>query len=345
MSAFLLAACGGKDKKTSYDALGKSGLTTRTENLQANLFAYQDKGVMIGQAYGTVSAIGEVGDSVQGDIYKITDDKPAVIGFELRGLESGRPTDIRGVAFSTIKHSVMSQFRKQGLVVLSWTVPNYGEDEDQLAQYASCVAAFISSLQDGYGIKAPVVLALYPLGHSQWYDRLSADDYKRLYERTADLLRQDTLTNAIFAYSNNATAATVEEFMDRCPIDIVDLVQLDILSDNAENYGISLANKAKAASAYCSERMKAFGIYGGVRGLDDNKENFLTDNILPVLQSVKMSYFMFGQNMGSPTDGNYYLPFAGSGNVDDFMNIYNDKHTIFLRGLNGLLLDHSKKQN
>lgn len=344
MSAILLVACGGKKENKSYDSIGASGLTTRTENLQTNLFTYQDKGVMIGQAYGTTTAIGEVGDTIQGDIYKMADDKPAAIGFELRGVETDRPADIRGVEFTTIKRSIMAHFRKQGLVVLSWTAPNYN-DEDKLGQYLSRLSNFVSSLMDDYGIKAPVVLALYPLGHSQWYDRLSADEYKQLYEKTVDMLRQDTLTNAVFAYSNNATAASADEFMSRCPIDEVDLVQLEMLSDNAKDYGSLLAEKAKSLSDYCNSHMKAFGVYGGVRGLDGNKENFLTDNILPVLQSVKMSYFMFGQNMGSPTDGNYYLPFAGSKNVNDFMNIYNDKHTIFLRGLNGLLLDHSKKQN
>jgi len=346
LSAALLFGCGGNSQRKSYDTVGESGLTTRTENLQANLFTYQDKGVMIGQVCGTVTAVGEKGDSVQGDIYKMVDDKPACIGFELRGVESGETANIRSVAFSDIRKSVLAHFKKQGLVALSWAMPDYGNDENKLAGYTDRVASFVSSLQDDYGIKVPVALVLCPLGQGEWYDRLSAEDYKDMYKRAVELLRGDTLTNAIFAYSNGAGPTSVEEFMLRCPDDCVDVVQLDFTSDKPMvDYGSSLMQKASSLSQYCNEHMKAFGVCGGVKGLNGDEEGFLSKAILPVLQSVRMSYFMFGPNFGDPDEHNYFLPFAGHDGVNDFANIYNDKHTVFLRGLNGLLVDHSSQRN
>lgn len=339
-----MASCGSKNKRTSYDTIGESGLTTRTENLKANLFAYEERGVMIGQMDGTCSAVGETGDTIMGDIYKIVDDQPAAIGCELRGIESDSTADVFGVPFSAVKSSILRHFKKQGLVVMQWTAPNHNANEQTLKGYTRRVARFISSLQDDYGIKVPVLLALYPRGNGQWYDALSPDEYKKLYAHTAELLRADTLTNALFAYSGGEDFDSPEAFMRYCPESDIALVQLSMPRTDAADYGQALKQKAQAVADCCLDRMMAFGVYGGVKGCDGGNPTFITDNILPTLQSVRMSYFMFGANTGERSDGNFFIPYAGTDSVADFANVYNEKRTVFLRDLNGLLLDHSAKE-
>jgi len=340
--AVLIAACGEKQKRQSYDTIGASGLTTRTENLRDNLFAYQQKGIMIGQAYGTCSAVGEMSDSLGGDILKTTSDLPSCVGFSLDGIERGDGLNADSVPFATIRSSILAFFKRQGLVLLSWTMPDCRNDEVKNAENLSKIAHFIGSLHDAYGIKVPVVVALCPLGHGQWYDSLSASEYKNLYSQTVNKLRSDTLTNALFAFSNGGEFGSAREFMERCPDNDIALVQLEMLSDDSLSYGERLKEKAQMLSDACNERMTAFGIYGGVRGMGG--ATFLSDNILPTIQSVQMSYFMFGMNSGEPSGGNYYLPFAGHEGVADFMKLYNDKRTVFARGLNGLLVSHDKAQ-
>lgn len=343
LSALLIVSCGSKKKRTSYDTIGDSGLTTRTENLKANLFAYEERGVMIGQMDGTCLAVGEMGDTIKGDIFKIVDDMPAAIGFELKGIESDSTRDVLGVPFSTVRSAILRHFKKQGLIVLEWSAPNYQGNKELLDSYAKKVSNFISSLQDDYGIKVPVLLALYPRGNGEWYDILSPDEYKKMYSQTVKVLRTDTLTNALFAYSGSADFGSTEEFMSYCPDSEIALVQLSILRDKAENYGEELKEKAQAVADYCLDRMMAFGVLGGVRGCDGGNAKFITDNILPTLQTVRMSYFMFGANYGERADGNFYIPYAGTDNVGDFAAVYNEKRTVFLRDLNGLLIDHSEK--
>lgn len=343
IATLLLASCGSKNKRTSYDTIGESGLTTRTENLKANLFSYEERGVMIGQIDGTCSAIGETGDSVMGDIYKIVDDQPAAIGFELRGVESNAKNDVYGVPFSAVKSSILRHFKKQGLVVMQWSVPNYQGKEPTLKSYAKSVAEFISSLQDDYGIKVPVLLALYPRGLGEWYDALSPQEYKKMYAQTAQILRADTLTNALFAYSGGADFSSVDEFMSYCPDADICLVQLSMLADDATDYGQQLKEKAQMLSDYCLDRMMPFALLGGAKGCNGGNATFITDNILPVIEGVRMSYFMFGPNTGQPSEGNYYIPYAGIDSVADFANVYNSKRAVFLRGLNGLIVDHSEK--
>lgn len=344
LAAIVMASCGSKNKRTSYDTIGESGLTTRTENLKANLFAYEESGVMIGQMDGTCSAVGETGDSIMGDIYKIADDQPAAIGCELRGVESDSTIDVFGVPFSAVKSSILRHFKKQGLVVMQWTAPDYKANEQTLKSYTHRVAQFISSLQDGYGIKVPVILTLYPRGNGEWYDSLSPQEYKKMYTHTAELLRADTLTNALFAYSGGAEFSTADEFMSYCPDADIALVQLSMLRDDATDYGQQLMQKAQAIADCCLDRMMPFGVYGGVKGCNGGSQTFITDNILPVIESVRMSYFMFGPNTGQPSEGNYYVPYAGIDSVADFTKVYNSKRAVFLRGLNGLLVNHNEKE-
>ena len=48
----LIVSCSQKQGKASYDEIGASGNTTRTENLTNNLNTFLSKGTMVGQIYG-----------------------------------------------------------------------------------------------------------------------------------------------------------------------------------------------------------------------------------------------------------------------------------------------------
>ena len=151
-------SCGDKKKK-SYDEIAMSGLTTRTENLQTNVKAYANKGTLIGQMYGTLTGIGWNRwqcDSDRCDMQAICGFRPAVNGYELAGIENGKSSNIDGIPFKSIKEDVLKNFRKGGLLIMNWTAPNYYGNEDILEEYAKKVANFLGSLQDDYGIKAPV---------------------------------------------------------------------------------------------------------------------------------------------------------------------------------------------
>ena len=56
MITLTISSCG--NKKNSYDEIASSGRTTRTESLKSNLTTFTNKGVMIGQMYGTLEGIG-----------------------------------------------------------------------------------------------------------------------------------------------------------------------------------------------------------------------------------------------------------------------------------------------
>lgn len=336
--------------KKSYDEIGESGLTTRTENLQANLLAYENQGVLIGQLYGTTEGIGWQGDSARSDFKEVCDDMPACIGFELGGVESNKKMNADSVDFNLIRRSILDFFHRQGLVVMTWTAPNPGsgalEDGSKanttLRSWVKNVARYLSSLQNGYGIKVPVVLALYPAGANRWYDHMSAADYKKLYTQTVVWLKEDTVTNALFAFSNSELVQKPEEFVTRCPEENIDVVQLAYITNNYEGYTDNLQRMCGMLSAWCSQQMKAFGIVTGVKGLG-NDDNFWSTNILPVVQNCRASYLMLGRNHGDFEQGNFYGVYPGNGSAPDFVKLCNTPRALFMSKVNGLLLNHKEK--
>ena len=132
------ASCGEKKKK-SYDEIAMSGLTTRTENLKTNIKSYACKSTLIGQMYGTLSGIGwnrwEC-DSNRCDMKALCGYRPAANGYELSGIESGKLQNADGVPFKTIREDVLTHFRKGGLLIMNWTMPNYNGNEELLEEYA-----------------------------------------------------------------------------------------------------------------------------------------------------------------------------------------------------------------
>lgn len=338
----LCISCG----KKSYDEIGPTGKTVRTENVQANLLPYEERGAMLGQMYATAEGIGWEGDSCRSDLNEVTGDHPAVIGYELAGIERGRAQNADGIDTALIRRTAIEFMHRQGLAVMLWTAPCPGASplEDgspanaKLKAWTLRIAAFLASLHDGYGIKLPTLVYLYPAGTGQWYDRLSADDYRRLYAMTAEWLHDDgKTTNAIFGFSNTTVQGTAEDFVNRCPTEGVDCIQLMYLAAADPSYGARLLHMARELSAYCSSAMKPLGIYTGLKTMGGDSE-FWSKWLLPVVEQCRMSYLMLGRNHGDFGQGCFYGPYPGNASTADFLKLYNSRRTIMARALNGLWL-------
>ncbi len=344
LSVLVLASCSRSNK--TYEKIGSSGLTTRTENMRQNLLSFENRGVMLGQMYATAEGIGWQGDSCRSDLNEVTGDNPAVTGYELAGIESGRKRNVDGIDTTLIRKTAIAFMHRQGLAIMLWTVPYPGDNaledgseaNEKLKAWTLKIASFLGSLHDDYGIKLPTLVYLYPAGTGQWYDKLSAEDYNRLYAQTVEWLRDDgETTNALFGFSNTSVTGSAEQFMARCPKDDIDCVQLMLLAKTANGYASDLLRMSRQLSVYCSSNAKPFGLYTGVKGLGSDA-GFWTKSIRPVVEQCRMSYLMLGRNHGDFQNGDFYGPYPGNASVSDFMKLYNDQRIIMAKNLNGLWL-------
>lgn len=335
----LLCGCGSKGKK-SYDEVGLDGLTERTENLRDNLRTFVNKGVIVGQMYGTIEGIGWKNDSARSDIYEITHDYPAVVGYRLDGIERGADANIDGLRFDDIRKNVIDYFHHNGLILMSWSAPEQTDDDKEIELWAQELARFFNSLQNGYGIKAPVVLFINPLKKGAWYDSLSKDDYTDLFDDIVDALKDKKVSNVLFGYSEEWNGEGLRGYYP----DDISVINLSLLQnkDNLDisKYDASLAKALPLLEAAAQDKGAAPGLTTGMESLPDS--TFFTHHLLPQLQKNRLSYVMFGANQGDFKDGHYNVPFPGIDNsrIHDFNAMYNDKYTIFLSKLNGLYLKH-----
>lgn len=341
-----VASCGHK-KKTSYDEIGSSGMTTRTENLKANLRTYINNGVLIGQQYGTLEGIGWQCDSNRSDFQGLCADRPAVNGYELCGIEHEKKINSDSLPFDNIRKDVLKYFRKGGLITMTWTAPDPQGNDDQLKDWTKQVAQFLSSLQDAYGIKAPVVLFLYPLDGHSWYSKLSKDDYNKLYEKTAGWLKDDEVTNVLFGY--NTTPSELKQQNLQLPDADIDVFNLTFMADKQTSdttaYARELNELLPLLAHTAQENNLVPALTTGMEGLPLN--DYFSQVLMPAVSKQRLSYVLMGRNHGDFKQGHFCVPYPGCSNakIQDFMQLYNHDGFVFLNRLNGLYLNHNDKKD
>ena len=213
---------------------------------------------------------------------------------------------------------------------------------DMLEEYTKQVAKYLDTLQDGYGIKAPVVLNLLPVDGKTWYCKLSKDDYISLYKKIQNLLDDEDVTKVVYSYSE--TYQPGKHLMDRYPDNKIDVINVTYLqSKNAIDlplYQKSIKEIVKQALPFAQDHNNAFGLTTGVESIGDS--SIFSETLLTVLKQHHTAYLMFGRNQGEPIEKHYYTPYPGVSNkkTHGFMEMINDEVCVFLEKLNGLYLEH-----
>ena len=97
---------------------------TGADQLLDRLQALQQKGYMYGHEDDTFYGLTWDGDTMPGveksDILATVGDYPAVMGFDLGGIEMGDMKNLDSVAFSRIHDEIVKQHARGGIVTISW---------------------------------------------------------------------------------------------------------------------------------------------------------------------------------------------------------------------------------
>lgn len=343
-----LCSCSHK-KKQSYDELAPSGLTTRTEFLRTNLHTLTDKGMMIGHENGTVEGIGWRGDSARSDIQSCCDDYPAVLSFKLTGIEKGSKLNTDSLDFTTIRKAILEQFKRGGVNILTWEILSDNLNENQIKDDTRRAATYLNSLQNAYGIKAPILLSLVPATDRNGKPmEVSSQQYKNLWMKIVHMLKGYKTSNVAFVYAVSTKQASSQADInayypgDDC-IDIFELNDMQSKSNgNIPLYKNTLQTLLQNVVTVAQSHNKLIGLRTGMQGIP--AKDFWTQTLLPILKPYKITYLLLGANKGDKSMKNYDVPFPGEASVTDFVQFYNDPLTLFMSDVNGLYLDHSEKE-
>lgn len=336
----LATGCLNGSNKKSYDEIGDSGLTMRTENLRDNLPAIASQGVMFGQIGSTLYGAGWEGDSLRSDIKSVCGDHVSCTGYEIADARSG--TDMSGTSLDAIRRDILSTVKRGCMTIIRWYVPHYSEEKELEAITAS-MAQYLESLQDDYGKRAPIVLLIMPRVPDQWYQALSAKAYQQQYTHIANKLRERGTCNIVAGYSCELSVSdnAWRSYMPKHDIAVIDVTVPDISEgENRPEIWQTLTRKVRSLVTVAKQQGCAAGITMGDYGEKDSV--YWSQKVLPLIADNGLAYALFRENRGSGPSIRAACPYPGSSDTDDFMRLYNDKRTLFAHDLNGLYLSNKQ---
>jgi mannan endo-1,4-beta-mannosidase len=340
----ILTACNSGDNKR---------MDAAKEQLMQRLMGYAEKGQI---AYGHQDDLAyghswlvtdwENDPLERSDIKDVCGHYPALVGFDLGGIELGDEANLDGVPFGLIRKAALLHLERGGMVTFSWHPRNPltggdswdissdqvvksilpgGDKHDEFTLWLGRAADFIRSL----GPDAAVIFRPWHENVGSWFwwgGRLcTAAQYRDLFRLTRAYFEKERgIRNIVWCYSPNGNCRP-EEYMERYPGD--DLV--DLLGVDSYEY---LGNRSieEAREGFLAEAMGALGWLAttgsehrkpiclsetGMEGLSDY--TWWTQSLYPAIKDYPISYVLTWRN-AHDKPGHFFAPWEGFEGAADF---------------------------
>ena len=259
-----MTACSGQ-KKTSTDDTGRE--KTMAAQLLERLDTLRQHGIMYGHQDDPMYGLTWEYDRDSSDVKNVCGDWPAVMGFDLGGIEMGDQKNLDSVPFSRITEEVKAHHLRGGIVTLSWHPRNPvttiegggwagqqfpegtawdisdtavvkkilpgGEYHEKFELWMQRVSDFLATLKTDDGQKVPIIFRPWHENSGSWFwwgEKLcTAEEYKALWNMLQDKLTADGFDNLVWSYSPGCQDnLTAERLLVRYPgDDRVQMIGLD----------------------------------------------------------------------------------------------------------------------
>jgi mannan endo-1,4-beta-mannosidase len=336
--------------------------TSATAKLHNKLeYALNSHKVMFGHHDDPVYGHTWVGDEGRSDILEIVGDYPAVMSWDLGGMELGDSLNLDGVPFERMRREVVAQDARGGINTFSWHLRNAvnGGDSWDLSdslvvhkiateaaateryrQQLHNVAAFFNSLTDAQGNKIGVIFRPWHEHTGSWFwwgkDFSSVEDYNFLWHEMRRVFDADGVSNVLWAYSPDRVS-NEEQYMERYPGDeYVDILGIDIYhfngNDGTETYRKAVTDGLKIVTDLATKHNKIPALTE--TGLESVAiSDWYTSIFLPLLKaSPAVSYTVVWRNAHNKPE-HFYAPYKGHASEDSFKAFYNDSTTLFAKDI------------
>ena len=334
---------------------------TPADQLFSRLKQLQEKGVMFGQQdspfYGfSWTNIGKEGviNPDKNDIKDVCGDLPAVMGFDLGGLEYFSTKDIDGVPFEYERKEIIKHHERGGIVTLSWHPINPannqnawnvegepvakvlpgGELNGKFNMWLDELVAFIKSLKDSKGDAIPLIFRPWHEMNGGWFwwgvKSCTPEQYKQLFRYTYYyMMAKGDFNNIIWAYSPNLGNSSVEEYMRFYPGDFIRLLGADCYQYSPKKPYID-GTRAEIsfmnAVAEKSGQLIALTEFG-FKNCDDAK--WYTTSIWPAIEGYKLSHILTWRNAYADAS-EAFGPYPGKIEAKDFVKFVAKKEILML---------------
>ena len=329
---------------------------TLAEQLNQRLDSIHKKGYMAGHEDATMYGVTWEWDADKCDILSVTGDYPAVMGFDLGGIEMGDAKNLDSVPFTRIHDEIVKHHKNGGIVTISWhprnpltggtawdvkdstVVKNIlpgGSQHEKFQQWMTRVGDFLKSLKTEEGTPVPVIFRPWHENNGSWFwwghDLCSDNEYKQLWNMLQDYLNGQGLDNLLWSYSPNLDGKWDEaRYMQRYPgNDRVQLIGEDAYQwGTEEDFKTQLTADLDFVSAFAKKNGKLFAMTEcGMKNMPDS--TWWTRVLKPIMDKYEICYFLLWRNYKEE----YFGPSPELPCAADYKRLYEAQNTLFLRDI------------
>ena len=308
MAAAVLSACSSGETPSG-------ALKARLEAAASSgdiLFGHQDA-LMYGHSWRAMP-----GDDLdRSDVKDVCGSHPAVLGFDLGGIELGDDCNLDGNPFSMMREAAVAHHERGGIVTFSWHPRNPLTGGDSWDVSSSAVK----------GSPVPVIFRPWHEHTGSWFwwgrDLCSKEQYTGLWKMTYTYMTSDRgLDNLVWAYSPGA-GVDVGGYMERYPgDDMVDILGLDCYQyGEAPESNAAYSSLLDSTLAFMTELGKAHGktialTETGFEGIPYGK--WWTGVLYPAVKDYPVAYLLVWRNAWD-RESHFYGPWKGTLSEEDFL--------------------------
>lgn len=337
----------------SLAAVAQTG--TPAEQLAERLRAIQPKGYMMGHQDAPFYGVTWEWEQGRCDVKETCGDYPAIMGFDLGGIEMGDEKDLDSVPFTRIHDELIAHHERGGIVTLSWHPRNPltggtawdvsstevvksilpgGSQHSKFQLWMRRVADFVKTLKTAKGEPVPIIFRPWHENNGSWFwwgEKLcTAEEFHGLWNMLQDFMNSEGFTNLLWSYSPNLGDITEESFRVRYPgNDRVTLIGLDAYQWGTEQEFVSGVNaNLETLSNFAKANGKLVALTEcGLKNMPD--PTWWTRVLKPQMDKYPISYFLLWRNYKKE----YFGPSPKLDCAKDFKKLYKAKNTLFLKDI------------
>lgn len=360
--ALAITGCGGQ--RTTAD--NNSDSLTVADQLFSRLDTLRQHGYMFGHQDDPFYGLTWEYEKDSSDVKNTCGDYPAVMGFELGGIEMGNEKNLDSVPFITMRDEIIAHHERGGIITISWhprnpvtttdeggtwpqgtawdttdstVVKNIlpgGAQHEKFEMWMQRVSDFLATLKTSDGQPVPIIFRPWHENTGSWFwwgEKLcTAEEYKALWNMLQDKLQADGFSNLLWAYSPGMAAnLTTEKFLERYPgDDRIRLVGIDGYQWGTKDDFVSQLDQNLAMLCqFAEEHGKIAALTEcGLKNLTD--PTWWTSTLKPVLDKYPVSYFLVWRNYREE----WFGPSPSQPDAPYFLELYNAENTLFLNDIN-----------
>lgn len=240
---------------------------TLAQQLFERLDSLRQKGIMFGHQDDPFYGLTWEYQTDSSDVKNVCGDWPAVMGFELGGIEMGDTKNLDSVPFTKMREEIIRHYERGGIITISWHPRNPvttidgggpagqkfpegsawdvtdttvvkkilegGSHHEKFQVWMNRLGDFLADLKTSDGQKIPFMFRPWHENSGSWFwwgEKLcTVDEYNALWNLLQDYLKGRGFDNIVWAYSPGCQDnLTAERLLDRYPgDDRVDMLGLD----------------------------------------------------------------------------------------------------------------------